>query len=71
MSNPNRRAGKSHSAPITVGDGARISTRSVVLPGVTVGEGAAVGAGSVVKYDCKPHTLYVGTPAQPKRELPQ
>jgi len=70
MSDPERRAGKTVSAPIHIGDGARVSTCSVVLPGVTVGEGAAVGAQSLVKYDCEPHTLYVGTPARPVRPLP-
>jgi len=70
MSDPQRRAGKTVSAPIRIGDGARISTGSVVLPGVTVGEGAAVGAQSLVKHDCEPHTLYVGSPARALRPLP-
>lgn len=71
MSDPDRRAGKSIVGAITIGDGARVSTRSVVLPGVTIHAGAAVGAGSLVKHDCEPHSLYVGTPAKKIRDLPQ
>ncbi|NKT86641.1 hypothetical protein GS836_24695 [Rhodococcus hoagii] len=54
-------APEEHRCPIQIGDGARVSTRSVVLPGVTIHPGAAVGAGSLVKHDCEPHSLYAGT----------
>ncbi|MEI4272820.1 acyltransferase [Klenkia sp. LSe6-5] len=71
LGDPTRRAGRSSSAPITVGDGARISTGSIVLPGVRIGAGAVVGAGSLVREDCEPHALYVGRPARKVRDLPR
>ncbi|NKT91499.1 hypothetical protein GS845_25625 [Rhodococcus hoagii] len=49
--------------PIVINDGARISTRSMILPGVTIGEGAVIGAGSLVTKDVEPHSLYYGVPA--------
>ena len=42
-----------------------IGANSVVLPGVTIGEGASIGANSLVLSDCKPWTVYVGSPARP------
>jgi acetyltransferase-like isoleucine patch superfamily enzyme len=42
-----------------------IGANSVILPGVTIGEGVAVGANSLVTDNCKPWTIYVGTPAKP------
>jgi len=42
-----------------------VGANSVVLPNVTIGEGAIVGAGSLVRKDCKPWTVYFGLPAQP------
>jgi len=41
-----------------------IGANSVILPGVTIGEGAAVGANSLVKRDCKPWTVYGGSPVR-------
>lgn len=41
-----------------------IGANSVVLPGVTIGEGAVVGANSLVTKDCKPWTVYFGSPAK-------
>lgn len=41
-----------------------IGANSVILPGVTIGEGAAVGANSLVKIDCKPWTVYGGSPVR-------
>lgn len=48
-----------------------IGANTVILPGVTVGEGVAIGAGSVVKKDCEPWTIYVGSPARPLRPRPK
>ena len=41
-----------------------IGANSVILPGVTIGKGAAVGANSLVKKDCKPWTVYGGSPVR-------
>ncbi len=42
-----------------------VGANSIILPGVTIGEGAVVGANSLVKSDCKPWTVYFGSPARP------
>lgn len=66
---PERRAGRSISHPIVIGDGVWIGARSMILPGVVIGDGAIVAAGSVVTSDCAPNTLYAGSPAQAKKNL--
>lgn len=58
-------------APITIGDGAWIGARAIILPGVTIGEGAVVAAGAVVTKDVAPWTVVGGNPAKfiKRREL--
>lgn len=63
------RAGAVETAPITIGAGAWIGARAIILPGVTIGEGAVVAAGAVVLKDCDPHTLYAGVPAKAVKTL--
>ena len=53
---------------VHVGKHAIIGANTVILPGVTVGEGAAIGANSLIKSNCEPWTVYVGSPARPIRE---
>jgi galactoside O-acetyltransferase len=48
-----------------------VGANSVILPGVTIGEGAVVGANSLVHRDCKPWTVYIGTPATPLSVRPR
>ena len=36
---------------------------------VPIGEGCVIGAGSVVTRDIPPHTVAVGNPARPIREI--
>lgn len=50
--------------PITIGDGAWVASRAIVLPGVTIGEGAVVAAGAVVTKDVEPWTVVGGNPAK-------
>lgn len=67
---PRRRLGPLRPEPIDIADGAWLSTRVIILPGVTVGAGAVVAAGAVVTRSVPPHTLVGGVPARPLRELP-
>ncbi len=66
---PACRAGDLAPAPVTVGDGAWIGARAILMPGVTVGEGAVVAAGAVVTRSCEPGGLYGGVPAELLRSL--
>jgi acetyltransferase-like isoleucine patch superfamily enzyme len=56
---------------VHIGKHAVIGANTVILPGVKIGEGVAVGAGSLVKSDLEPWTIYVGTPVRPLRERPR
>jgi acetyltransferase-like isoleucine patch superfamily enzyme len=48
-----------------------VGAQTVILPGVTIGEGVAIGANSLVRQDCEPWTIYVGSPAKPLRRRPR
>jgi len=50
--------------PITVGDGAWVATRAVVLRGVEIGENAVVGAAAVVASTVPPGTVVRGPVAR-------
>jgi acetyltransferase-like isoleucine patch superfamily enzyme len=60
---------KVREAPITIGDGAWIGARAIILPGVTIGTRALVAAGAVVTRDVPDDTLVGGNPARIIREL--
>lgn len=66
---PTRRAGRSRSKAVRIGDGCWIGSRAVILPGVTIGAGCVVGAGSIVTRDCAANGVYVGSPARRMRDL--
>lgn len=65
-----RRAGSLQSKPVSVGNGAWLSTRCTILPGVTIGEGSIVAAGAIVTKSVPPHVMVAGVPAKILRELP-
>lgn len=50
---------------VTLGVGASVGARAVILAGVTIGAWASVGAGAVVTADVADHALVVGNPARP------
>ena len=49
--------------PVIIEEDAWLTTRCMVLKGVTIGRGAVVAAGSVVTKDVDPFTLVAGVPA--------
>ena len=57
------RAGPVQLAPVTIGEGAWLGARCVILPGVTIGAGAIVNPGSVVNKDVLAQTRVGGMPA--------
>lgn len=50
--------------PITIGKNVWITSRCMILPGVTIGDNVIVGAGSVVTRDIPPHSFAAGNPAR-------
>ena len=50
--------------PTTIGDGAWIGMRAMLMPGVTIGEGAIIAAGAVVTHNVAPYAVVGGNPAQ-------
>ena len=59
---------KIDSRPVHIGRHVVVGSGSVVLPGVTIHDGAAVGALSLIRKDCEPFGLYVGSPARRVRD---
>jgi acetyltransferase-like isoleucine patch superfamily enzyme len=60
---PQHRAGKVVTKPVSVGDGAWLRARVIVLPGVKIGAGAIVEAGAVVNKDVDDNVRVGGIPA--------
>jgi len=56
------------SAPVVLGDCSWVSSRAIVLPGVTIGAGAVIGAGGVVPKDVPGWVIAVGVPVRVIRE---
>lgn len=57
--------------PVIIEEGAWLTTRCMVLKGVTIGKGAVVAAGSVVTKDVDPYTVVAGVPAKVVKRLPK
>ena len=51
--------------PICIEDGAWVPAAAIVLPGVTVANHSVISAGSIIKEDTEPYTIYAGNPAVP------
>ena len=51
-------------APVIIEDYAWISSRTTILPGVTIGKGAVVAAGAVVTKSVPPYAIVGGVPAR-------
>jgi putative colanic acid biosynthesis acetyltransferase WcaF len=57
-----------YARPIVIGARAWVAAEAFVGPGVTVGEGAVLGARACAMRDLAPWGVYVGHPAEFKRE---
>lgn len=64
-----QRAGLNIIRTVEIHDGAWLSTRCTVLPGVVIGAGSIVAAGAVVTRSVEPNTLVGGVPARFIRAL--
>ncbi|NDJ18737.1 acyltransferase [Myxacorys almedinensis A] len=51
-------------APVVIEDYAWVSSRTTILPGVTIGRGAVVAAGAVVTQSVAPFEIVGGVPAK-------
>ena len=60
---PQHRAGKVIVKPVSIGNGAWLRARSIVLPGVKIGAGAVIEAGAVVNKDVEADARVGGIPA--------
>jgi putative colanic acid biosynthesis acetyltransferase WcaF len=49
---------------ITIGPGAWVAARSIILPGVKVGARSVIAAGSVLSKDASAGTIWAGNPAR-------
>lgn len=56
--------GKGSNISVTISEGAWISARTLILPGITVGRKAIIAAGAVVTKDVAEKTLVGGVPAR-------
>lgn len=63
------RAGAVVRAPIRIGNGAWIGSRTVILPGITVGAGAVVAPGSLLTKDVPDDARVAGVPAKGTEKL--
>jgi maltose O-acetyltransferase len=63
------RAGYASRAPVSIGSGAWLGARAIILPGVSIGDGAVVAAGAVVTKPVPADHLVAGVPARLVREL--
>lgn len=55
--------------PVVIGKNCWITTRVIILPGVTIGDNVTIGAGSVVTKDIPANTFAAGNPAKPIKKI--
>lgn len=53
-----------YGSPLVIEKYTIIGAGSIVLPGAIIGEGVAIGANSLITKDCKPWSIYAGSPAK-------
>lgn len=59
---------KVYGSPLILEKHSIIGAGSILLPGIKMGEGVAIGSNSLVTKDCKPWSIYVGSPAKFMKE---
>lgn len=59
----NRWLEKDDAKEINIGENCWIGMNCIILKGVTIGNNTVIGAGSVVKSNCDPDSIYSGNPA--------
>ena len=64
-----RRTGREHARPVTIGADCWIGGGAIICPGVTIGDRTVIGAGSVVTHDIPADSLAVGNPCRVIRPL--
>jgi maltose O-acetyltransferase len=69
MAGSQHRAGNIITSPVTIGNGAWLGARCIILPGANIGEGAVVDAGAVVNKEVAAHTRVGGIPAVQREAL--
>ena len=61
---------KKESVEISIGEGAWIGARAILLPGARIGEGAIVGAACVVDSEVPPYATVAGNPSRIRNRRP-
>ena len=69
MASAQHRAGKIVTSPVTIGSGAWLGPRCIILPGAHIGDGVVVDAGAVVNKEVPAHTRVGGIPAVQRENL--
>ena len=64
-----RRGGQVIPKPGIIEDGAWIGANCIILPGTKITKGCVIAAGSVVKGETEPNSIYAGNPAKIIKKL--
>lgn len=66
-----KKAIRTQTAPVTIGNNVWIGGGAVILPGVTIGDNTVIGAGSVVTKSIPENAVASGNPCTVKKKLEQ